>query len=110
MVAVVRKVYNKNSAPRLGALVPEFNDDGDPILAYVELPFAQDIRYMEFPSLPVASAEQTELMDDLVDQMMLCDEEVDVFKVDEILNPNHQHMFQALTHRALRDTGKCPDF
>ena len=101
MVAVVRKVYSRISAPRLGALVPEYNEEGDLIVVWVELPFADDIRYLEFPSLPAATAEQAAVMDDLVDQMMLCDEEVDVFPVDQILNPSHQHVFESLTHRAL---------
>ena len=101
MVAVVRKVYSRISAPRLGALVPEYNEDGDLVVVWVELPFAEDLRHLEFPSLPAANAEECELMDDLVDQMMLCDEEVDAFPVDQILNPSHQRVFDALTHRAL---------
>ena len=101
VVAVVRKVYSRISAPRLGALVPEYNEDGELIVVWVELPFAEDIKHLEFPSLPPASAEQSEVMDSLVEQMMLCDEEVDVFPVSEILNPNHQHVFESLSHRAL---------
>ena len=101
VVAVVRKVYSRISAPRLGALVPEYNEDGELIVVWVELPFAEDIKHLEFPSLPPASAEQSEVMDSLVEQMMLCDEEVDVFPVSEILNPSHQHVFESLSHRAL---------
>ena len=101
VVAVVRKVYSRISAPRLGALVPEYNDEGELTVVWVELPFAEDIRHLEFPSLPAPSAEQAQVMDLLVDQMMLCDEEVDGFPVDQILNPSHQHVFQSLTHRAL---------
>ena len=101
VVAVVRKVYSRISAPRLGALVPEYNEEGELVVVWVELPFAEDIKHLEFPSLPPASAEQSEMMDSLVDQMMLCDEEVDVFPVSEILNPSHQHVFESLTHRAL---------
>jgi len=108
VVAVVRKVYNKNSAPRLGALVPEYSEEGDLMLVHVELPFAEDLRYMEFPSLPAVSEEQTELMDDLVEQMMLSNDTADVFPVEQILNPSHQNMFHALTHRALRPGEMLP--
>ena len=101
VVAVVRKVYNKNSDPRLGALVPEYNEEGELMLVWVELPFSEDFRHLEFPSLPPASAEQTELMDQLVDNMMLSNEEADVFPVDQIVNPSHQHQYEQLTHRAL---------
>ena len=102
VVALARKVYNKNSAPRLGAMVPEYNEEGELMLVWVELPFAEDIRHLEFPSLPSPSEEQADLMDQLVDNMMLSNEEADVFPVDQILNPSHQHQYELLTHRALR--------
>ena len=107
MVAIVRKVYNKSSAPRLGALIPEYNEDGDIMLIFVELPFAEDLKQMEFPSLPKPNEEQVEAMDDLVDQMMLS--EVDdegnelnnCFEPSEMLNPNIQYQYQCIRHRAL---------
>ena len=99
---MARKVYNKNSAPRLGAMVPEYNEEGELMLVWVELPFAEDIRHLEFPSLPSPSEEQADLMDQLVDNMMLSNEEADVFPVDQILNPSHQHQYELLSHRALR--------
>jgi len=109
VVAVVRKVYNKNSAPRLGALMPEYNEEGELFLCYVELPFAEDLRQMEFPSLPEPSEDQQDAMDDLVDVMMLCEDTTDdhgnavndCLNVSEMLNPNTQYLFQSLRHRAL---------
>jgi len=104
MVAIVRRVYNKSSAPRLGMLSPEVGDEGETFLSYVELPYAEDIRDLQFPSLPAPSDEQLSVMDELIDVMMLTDESenasVDVLKTEEILNPNYQHLFQALRHRA----------
>jgi len=104
MVAIVRRVYNKSSAPKLGMLTPEVGEEGETFLSYVELPYAEDIRDLQFPSLPAPSDEQLSVMDELIDVMMLTDESengnVDVLKTEEMLNPNYQYLFQALRHRA----------
>ena len=105
MVMVVRKVYSKASAPRLGALVPEYNDDGELILCHVELPFAEDIKDLQLPSLPAVTGEQENLMDSLIEQSMLCQVDEhgeavnDLLPVHAMLNPNTQFMYQALRHR-----------
>jgi len=105
MVAIVRKVYNKNSIPRLGILTPEVGEEGETFLSYVELPYAEDVRDLQFPSLPAPSDEQLSVMDELIDVMMLTEESeegnVDVLKTEEMLNPNFQYLFQALRHRAI---------
>jgi len=104
MVAIVRKVYNKNSTPRLGMLTPEVGYDGETFLSYVELPFAEDVRDLQFPSLPTPSDDQLSVMDELIDVMILSEESenssVDVLKTEEMLNPNYQYLFQSMRHRA----------
>ena len=106
MVMVVRKVYSKISAPRLGALVPEYNDEGELILCHVELPFAEDIKDLQLPSLPAVNEEQEDLMDSLIEQSMLCEVDEDgeaandQLSVHTMLNPNTQYTYQALRHRA----------
>jgi len=111
MVAIVRKVYNKASAPRLGVLTPEVGEEGEIFLSYVELPYSEDVKDLQFPPLPTSTDEQLSVMDELIDVMMLTedvkDEEagsshVDVLKTEEILNPSYQYLFQTLTHRALQ--------
>eukprot|EP00090_Calanus_glacialis_P024754 TRINITY_DN38449_c0_g1_i1.p1 TRINITY_DN38449_c0_g1~~TRINITY_DN38449_c0_g1_i1.p1 ORF type:complete len:720 (-),score=286.57 TRINITY_DN38449_c0_g1_i1:59-2218(-) len=110
VVAIVRKVYNKASTPRLGVLTPETGEDGEVFLSYVELPYAEDMRDLQFPSLPAPSDEQLSVMDELIDVMMLTEdikeesenETVDVLKTEEMLNPNYQYLFQTLRHRAIQ--------
>eukprot|EP00092_Neocalanus_flemingeri_P029149 GFUD01031637.1.p1 GENE.GFUD01031637.1~~GFUD01031637.1.p1 ORF type:complete len:539 (-),score=144.69 GFUD01031637.1:43-1659(-) len=111
MVAIVRKVYSKISAPRLGVLTPEIGEDGEIYLSHVELPYAEDIRDLQFPSLPNPTDEQLSVMDELIDVMMLTEDNkeeeseetrVDVLKTEEMLNPNYQFLFQTLRHRALQ--------
>jgi len=107
MVAIVRKVYSKASAPRLGVLTPEVGEDGETFLSHVELPYAEDIRDLQFPSLPAPSDEQLSVMDELIDVMMLAEagteeETVDVLRTEEMLNPNYQYLFQTLRHRAIQ--------
>ena len=105
MVAIVRKVYSKSTIPRLGILTPEVGEEGETFLSYVELPYAEDVRDLQFPSLPAPSDEQLSVMDELIDVMMLTEESedcnVDVLKTEEMLNPNNQYLFQALRHRAI---------
>jgi len=111
MVAVVRKVYNKASAPKLGVLTPEVGEEGEIFLSHAELPFSEDVRHLQFPSLSSPSDEQLSVMDELIDVMMLTEDvteeeseetRVDVVKTEEMLNPNYQYLFQTLRHRALQ--------
>jgi len=75
VVAVVRKVYRKGTSARLGVLCPEQEEgeegEGGTVLSYIELPFAEEVRELQFPPLPAAREEQLSAMDDLIDVMML---------------------------------------
>lgn len=105
MVAVVRKVYNKSSTPRLGILVPETDDDGQIYLSYIELPYAEDVRELSFAPLPDPNDEQLSVMDDLIDVMMLEGEpgsDVDLLRTEEMMNPAYQYFYQCLRARALQ--------
>ena len=42
VVGIVRRVYSRATAPRLGVLAPEEDEAGGRYLAYVDLPFAED--------------------------------------------------------------------
>jgi hypothetical protein len=106
VVAVVRKVYRKNAAARLGVLCPEQDRPGHTVLAYVELPFAEEVRDLSFPSLPGPGEEQLSAVDDLIDVMMLTqgegEDRVEAMRPEETLNPSYQYLYQVLTDRALR--------
>ena len=51
MILLSRRVYNRATAPRLGVLAPEMDDDGGLVLSYVDLPFAEDRRELQFAPL-----------------------------------------------------------
>lgn len=108
MVALVRRVYNARSAPKLAALVPSLKRDPETqeettILTYIEMPFMEDIRYFNFAPLfndaVKPSDEQLEAVDKLIDAITVDDP--NLLRTETILNPYYQHLFQCLTHRAL---------
>ena len=122
MVAIVRRVYCKNSAPKLAALIPEDSTDteqeGNRSLVYIELPFSEDLRTYQFPPLWSSAndistqsakndptSDQLKAVDNLIDNMMLesedQNEEEGCLKTDSLLNPYYQHLYQCLTSRAL---------
>jgi len=51
IILLSRRVYNRATAPRLGVLAPEFDDEGGLVLSYVDLPFAEDRRELQFAPL-----------------------------------------------------------
>ena len=125
MVAVVRRVYSKSSAPRLAALIPEDSTsaegDENRSLVYIELPFSEDLRTYQFSPLwssctdsnvPSGKADPSDAqltsVDKLIDSMMLKSEENDEddgnLKTDTLLNPYFQHLYKCLTSRALNPT------
>jgi len=116
MVAIVRKVYNKRSTPRMGVLTPEIDSDGKPILVFVELPYSEDKKEFQFAKLyddkHKPSQDQLDAMDDLIDTMMLVGddegEEVDLLPTEEQLNPYYQHLYTSLTHRCLHPGAVLP--
>ena len=79
-------------------------------MAYVELPFMEDIRSYPFAPLSIDTVKQEQLdaVDELIDDLLVVDsEETDekenVLKVEpkEVLNPYYQHLYACLTHRVL---------
>ncbi|XP_018599668.1 X-ray repair cross-complementing protein 5 isoform X1 [Scleropages formosus] len=116
MVAIVRYAYDRRSNPQVGAAFPCIKEKYECLL-YVQLPFAEDLRFFSFPSLEnnkkfTASAEQLSAVDSLIDSMMLMEEDggepQDIFKVNHIPNPQFQRLFQCLQHRALNPNAPLP--
>ena len=79
-------------------------------MAYVELPFMEDIRSYPFAPLSIDTVKQEQLdaVDELIDDLLVVDsEETDekenVLRVEpkEVLNPYYQHLYACLTHRVL---------
>lgn len=48
-------------------LCPEEGEEGGAQLVYLEIPFTEDIRPAEFPSLPRPSQQQLDTVDELID-------------------------------------------
>ncbi|XP_045121022.1 X-ray repair cross-complementing protein 5-like isoform X2 [Portunus trituberculatus] len=120
MVAITRRVYSQNLNPRLGALFPEITKDHECLL-WIQLPFIQDVERLTFPSLQPRldklKQEEKDAIDSLIDAMDLShvkgedddEEEEDILDPTTVLNPQIQHFYNVLTHRALNPGGKLPE-
>ena len=120
LVAIVKKVYNNNSTPRMVALFPCINVPDEPwCLVEIPLPFAEDRRVIDTRPLKSVSkqlsSEQNEALDNLIDSLMLPDTE-ESYVVGEsqhllpgcVPNPAVQHRWHMLSHRALNPNGPLP--
>ncbi|XP_030642929.1 X-ray repair cross-complementing protein 5 [Chanos chanos] len=117
MAAIVRYAYDRRSNPQVGAAFPCIKEKYECLL-YVQLPFMEDLRQFSFPSLEnnkkfVPTDAQLSAVDSLIDSMMLVEEdedgeEVDLFKVNHIPNPQFQRLFQCLHHRGLHPNAPLP--
>lgn len=125
-VSIVRRVYNANSAPKVGCLVPHIKTNYE-CLMYHELPFSEDVRSYTFASLPLdddgpaskkfkPSAEQLSAIDDLISVMDLttADEDEDgepceFLKPKLTFNPHFQKLYQCLQHKALNPQEPLPE-
>jgi len=120
MVAIVRRVYVKNSAPKLAALIPEDSIDIEQeerrTLVYIELPFSDDLRSYKFSPLwnspnNVSSQSiksspteaQLKAVDNLIDCMMLDSEEQEddenCLKTEAIPQPFYLYHDQCISSR-----------
>ncbi|KAK0414183.1 hypothetical protein QR680_007189 [Steinernema hermaphroditum] len=101
-VAIVSYVYNIKSKPKLAALIPRLSKKGCRMCYMVYLPFYQDVRSVEFPSLKdvAISDHQKDAMKSFVEQLTLGESD---FKPKGILNPMIQKTYTTLLHAALTD-------
>ncbi|XP_035727906.1 X-ray repair cross-complementing protein 5-like [Vespa mandarinia] len=116
VVAIVRKVYRNNSNPNIVALFPRINIPDEP-WCFVEiiLPFAEDIRRIEFKPLKSfvkkLSKKQNKIVDDLLDAFMLIDtnnSSIKKFMPGCVPNPMKQNAFNMLSYRALNPEKPLP--
>ncbi|XP_067935362.1 X-ray repair cross-complementing protein 5-like isoform X2 [Watersipora subatra] len=110
-VAVVRKVYSANSSPTIGALMPV--TDGVQGLCFVELPFTEDMRELEFPSLYTEENADAAEKGPTKEQLKAVDELIDAMDMsaipDDIANPTLQRLFQVLAAKAADETCSLPE-
>lgn len=112
MVAVARYVYRKGLSPKLVALLPKVKGNKR-CLVMVSLPFAEDVRTLEFPSLDshksaIPDENQLAAVDNLIDSMNLCQGDTELYSPKEILNPYYQCVYHNLSHRALHPNEEMP--
>ncbi|KAI8483761.1 X-ray repair cross-complementing protein 5 [Branchiostoma belcheri] len=112
MVAIVRYVYNKNSAPKVAFLSPHIKPNYECLLC-IMLPFMEDMRKYTFSSLHPnnknqPSDDQLSAVDELIDNMNLVMPEKDedgkqqqYLKPKLTFNPHLQRLYQCLSARAL---------
>jgi len=126
MVAIVRRVFQNNGAPKIGALIPEdrIDEDEGRSLVYIELPFSEDVRNYTFSPLWNTAKDisnksvdknptqaQLKAVDNLIDSMMLVsegnDEEDDnCLNTEVIPNPFSLYLDQCITSRTLNPRQK----
>ncbi|KAH0621277.1 hypothetical protein JD844_022385, partial [Phrynosoma platyrhinos] len=118
MVAIVRYVYDRRSHPQVGAAFPLIKNEYE-CLAYVQLPYMEDLRQYMFSSLKnnkkcIPTEDQLLAVDSLIDSMSLvCEDESegtveDIFKTSKFPNPQFQRLYQCLQHKAFHPDAPLP--
>ncbi|XP_013872177.1 X-ray repair cross-complementing protein 5 isoform X2 [Austrofundulus limnaeus] len=116
MAAIVRYAYDRRSNPQVGAAFPLIKPSYECLL-YVQLPFMEDLRHFQYPSLDnkkiAPSESQLSAVDQLIDSMMLVGQDEDhelrdLFKPHHLPNPAFQRHFQCLHHRAVHPGSSLP--
>ncbi|XP_046433001.1 X-ray repair cross-complementing protein 5-like [Neodiprion fabricii] len=120
IVAIVRRVYRNNLAPKMGVLIPKIDVPGQLwCLVYIELIFAEDRRILQpkpiTSTLNELSDAQKEAVDDLIDSMMLAtvennsmDERQEPFEAGTVNHVSRQYIWDVLAHRALYPDDPLP--
>nr|XP_060629911.1 X-ray repair cross-complementing protein 5 isoform X1 [Anolis sagrei ordinatus] len=118
MVAIVRYVYDRRSQPQVGAAFPLIKNEYE-CLAYVQLPYMEDLRQYMFSSLKnnkkcAPTEDQLLAVDSLIDSMSLVYEDEneetveDTFKTSKFPNPQFQRLYQCLQHKAFHPDAPLP--
>ncbi|XP_061465203.1 X-ray repair cross-complementing protein 5 isoform X2 [Rhineura floridana] len=118
MVAIVRYVYDRRSHPQVGVAFPLIKNEYE-CLAYVQLPYMEDLRQYMFSSLKnnkkyTPTGDQLCAVDSLIDSMSLvCEDESeetieDIFKTSKLPNPQFQRLYQCLQHKTFNPDAPLP--
>ncbi|KAM3728946.1 X-ray repair cross-complementing protein [Dirofilaria immitis] len=121
-VALTRFVYNAASLPRIMGLFPRRSKKGVDMFVGIHLPFYEDFRGLDFPSLDSPASEPKH---DHLDAMYALVEAMDLTKAHfnsetgqyeeslrprDVPNPKLQSVCKAMKHRALHPNTPLPDF
>ncbi|KAK2726023.1 X-ray repair cross-complementing protein 5-like [Artemia franciscana] len=113
-VAIVRRVYNVRNRPTIGFLSPVIKLHAE-YLEYINLPYSEDVRKIQFPSLVRAEEkladDQKAAVDDLIKSMDLTDREGrELYRSVDTLDPYTQYVYQVLSHRQLHPEEPIKEF
>ncbi|XP_012287343.1 X-ray repair cross-complementing protein 5 isoform X2 [Orussus abietinus] len=117
MVAIVRKIYRKNSGPKMGVLIPHMESNKPWCFIHIQLGFAKNQRIVRpKPTKSYAnriSQEQDEALDDLIQAMMISDSEISedkniTYEPGSLPLLKVQHFWNVLSHRALNPDKALP--
>ncbi|XP_046382975.1 X-ray repair cross-complementing protein 5 [Ischnura elegans] len=118
-VAIVRRVYNANNRPRMGALFPVIKPTKE-FLVFIELPFSSYMRKCILPELRVnhLNHQQFQAIDELIDGMDLSipgDDDDSYRQWSELLVPHKvfdpylQHVRACIASRILNPSAPLPE-
>ncbi|XP_043473373.1 X-ray repair cross-complementing protein 5-like [Leptopilina heterotoma] len=101
LVAIVRKVYQTNSQPKMGILFPRFEKGEIACLVHIGLPFIEERRVLK-PREEVNSLneEQKQDIDNYIDAMTISEDD-ERFRPGSFCNPFKQTKWDHLSNRAL---------
>jgi ATP-dependent DNA helicase 2 subunit 2 len=100
-------------SPKLMLLIPHRSAKGE-CFYMTQLPTAEDIRDYQFTSLKESTTQQQELIENLIDQMNLCEmtdskgDTYEALKPKNTFNPYNQYLFQTIFHRAFKENDETP--
>ncbi|XP_058793850.1 uncharacterized protein LOC131665759 [Phymastichus coffea] len=104
-VAIVRKVYAHNNLPKMGALFPRMADDEAWCLVHLELPYSDEIRFIEKKPIKSLSKnineEQVKALDDWIDSMTVSYENLPYLNPGFFPNIPHQYHWNVMADRVL---------
>lgn len=111
MVMIARRVYRRGSQPTLNVLLPKMHNNELPCFSMIQLTYAENLKYFNFPSLKCQkiepTAEQYDVIDQLIDSMDLMTAVDDdsgsheAFAYKKTLNPSTQYIYRCIAQRAL---------
>lgn len=118
LVAIARRVYNNNNAPKMFALFPVIDANNYICLSMASICFKEDIKFMSFPATSLKKFHCTEGQVkgfvDLIKSMDLTrayDETFDdaeAFPTGETVSPFAQHMLDCIAFRAMHPGQPLP--
>lgn len=118
LVGIVRRVYNKNNAPKMFALFPVIDTNDYICLSMATICFKEDIKFMSFPSTNLkkfnCTEDQVKGFVDLIKAMDLTRAYDDTFDdaealpIGETVSPFAQHMLDCIAFRAMHPNEPLP--